>query len=50
MVMPVLEAPLDMVDNASDREHQGFLEVLFEAHPLQWVEVLIEEVIRALCT
>ena len=41
---------LDMVDDASDREHQGFLEVLPEAHPLQEVGVLIEGVINALCT
>ena len=48
--MPALDMPLDMVDNASDREHQGFLEVLPEAHLLQGVGFLIEEVIQALYT
>ena len=48
--MPVLNAQLDLVDDTSNREHQGFLEVLLEAHPLQGVGVLIEEVIKALHT
>ena len=34
-MMPVLNAPLDMVDDAGDREHQGFLGILPEGHPLQ---------------
>ena len=46
----VLDAQLDMVDDAGKREHQGFLEVLPEAHPLQGVGVLIEDVIEALHT
>ena len=50
LVMPVLEAESCLVDDAGDREHQGFLEVLPEAHPLQGVGVLIEEVIKALTT
>ena len=33
--MPMLNMSLDVVDNASDREHQGFLEILSEAHLLQ---------------
>ena len=45
---PVLNALLDMVDDTGNREHQGFLEVLPEAHPLQGVGVLIDEVIEAL--
>ena len=49
-VMPVLNTQLDVVDDASDRENQGFLEVLPEAQPLQGVGVLIEEVIKALHT
>ena len=48
--MHVLNAQFDVVDDASNREHQGFLEVLPEAHPLQEVGVLIEEVIKALHT
>ena len=36
--------------HSSDREHQEFIEVFPEAHPLQGVRVLIEEVIKALCT
>ena len=47
---PMLNALLDVVDDAHDREHQGFLEVLPEAYPLQGVRVLIEEVLKALCT
>ena len=45
----MLNASLDMVDNTSDREHQGFLEILQEAHPLPEVKVLIEGVIKAPC-
>ena len=30
----VTGAPLDVVDNARDREHQGLLGVLPEGHPL----------------
>ena len=48
--MPALNTQLDMVDEAGEREHQGFLDVLPEAHPLQGVGVLIEEVIKALHT
>ena len=48
--MPTLNASLDMVDDAGNREHQGFLEVLPEAHPPQGVGVLIKGVIKALCT
>ena len=47
LVTPVLDAQLDVVDGTSYREHQGFLEFLHEAHPLQGVGVLIEEVIEA---
>ena len=47
---PMLNTLLDVVDDTSDRDHQGFLEVLLETHPLQEVRVLIEEVIKALCT
>ena len=50
LVMPLLDASLDMVDDAGNSECQGFLEVLPEAHPLQGVGVLIEVVIEALCT
>ena len=32
LVMPMLNASLDVVDDADDREHQGFLEVLQEAY------------------
>ena len=39
---PMLNVSLDGVDDAFDREHQGFLEVLQEGHPLPEVEVLIE--------
>ena len=38
------------VDDASNREHQGFLEVLPEDPLFRGVRVLIEEVIEALCT
>ena len=48
--MPALNTQLDVVDDAGDQEHQRFLEVLPEAHPLQGMEVLIEEVIKALHT
>ena len=48
--MPMLNAHLDVVDNAGDREHQRFLEVLTRAYPVQGVGVLIEEVIEALYT
>ena len=48
--MPALDAQLDVVDDAGDKEHQGFQEVLPEAHPLQGMEVLIQEVIKALHT
>ena len=49
--MPALDMPLDVVDNASNREHQGFLEVLPEAHPIQGaVGVLIEKMMKALYT
>ena len=34
LVMLALNAPMDMVNNASNREYQGFLEVLPETHPL----------------
>ena len=47
-ITPMLGVLLDMVDDASDREHPGFLEVLLEAHPR--VGVLIERVIKALGT
>ena len=50
LVMPALDVPLDLVEDAGNREHQGFLEVLLEALPLQGIGVLIEEVIKALCT
>ena len=43
--MPSLNTSLDMVDDANDREHQGFLEVLLEANLLQEVGALIEAVI-----
>ena len=43
-------AQLDVVDDAGKREHQGLLEVLPEAHPLQGVGILIEEVIETLHT
>ena len=36
-MMPVLNAPLDVVDDAGDREHQGFLGVLPKTHSL-WGE------------
>ena len=49
-VTPALDAQLDVVDDAGDREHQRFLKVLPEAHPLQGLGVLIEEVIKALHT
>ena len=45
----MIDASLDGVDNAGNREHQGFLEVLWKAHPLLEEEVLIERVIKALC-
>ena len=32
---PALDMPLDVVDDAGDKEHQGSLEVLPEDHPLQ---------------
>ena len=48
-VTPMLNTSLDGVDNPSDRELQGFLEVLWEAHPLPQREVLIEGVIKAPC-
>ena len=48
--MPALNTQLDVVDDASNREHPGFLEVLPEAHPPQGVGLLIEEVIKALHT
>ena len=50
LVTPTLNALLDAVDDTGDREHQGFIEVLLEAHLLQGVRVLIEEVVEALCT
>ena len=50
MGTPVLNAQLNVVDDAGDREHQGFLDVLLEVHPLQGVGVLIGEVIKALHT
>ena len=46
----ILGALLEVVDNVDDREHHGFLETLLEAHPLLGVGVLIEEVIKVLCT
>ena len=46
----MLNASLDVVDYADNREHQGFLEVLVEANPLQGVRVLMEGVIKALYT
>ena len=49
-VMPELNALSDVVDNTSNREYQGFLEVLPEAHPLKEAGFLIEGVIEALCT
>ena len=49
-VMPRLDMQLDVVDDASDREHPGFLQVPLEAYPLQGVGALIEEVIKPLCT
>ena len=45
----MLNALLDAVDNASEREHQDFIEVLPEAYPLQRVSILIVEMIKALC-
>ena len=45
---PTLNALLDVVDDASDREHQGFQEVFLGAHSHQGLGVLIEEVIEAL--
>ena len=47
---PMLDALLDVEDDADNREHQGFLEILWEAHPLPEMEVLTERVIEALCT
>ena len=47
---PVLDTQLDVVDDASNREHEGLLEVLPDTHPPQGVTVLIEEVITALYT
>ena len=43
-VTPMLKMSLDGVDDANEREHQGFLEVLWQAHPLLEVEVLIDGV------
>ena len=48
--MPSLDVSLDLVEDVGNREHQGFLEVLPEVHPLQGVGVLIEGVIKALYT
>ena len=39
-VTPMFNVLVDMVDDASNREHQGFLEFLPEAHPLQGWEFL----------
>ena len=50
LVIPVLDASLNVVDDAGDREHQGFLEALPEAHLLQGMGALIEGVNKALCT
>ena len=41
---------VEMVDDLGNREHQGFLEVSTEVHPLLGVGVLKEEVIDALST
>ena len=48
--MPALNAPLDMVDDAGNREYPGFLEVPLEAHPFWGCKLLLEEVIEALHT
>ena len=45
-----LNVSLDVVDDAGDREYQGFLEVLQEVYSLQGMRIPIEEVIKALCT
>ena len=49
LVTPMLNTSLDVEDDAGDREHQGFLEILPEAHPLPEVEVRIGGVIKAQC-
>ena len=49
-MMPALNVAWDMVDDASGRQLQGFLEALPEAHPLWGVRVLINVVIKALYT
>ena len=41
---------VEVVDNVGDREHKGFLEAPQEAHPLMGVVVLMEGVVKALCT
>ena len=41
---------VEVVDDVGDREHQGILEASPELHPLLGVGVLIEEVIKFLCT
>ena len=50
LMTPAFDTLLDVPDGASNREHQGFLEVLPEAHPLWGMEVMLEEVIKALHT
>ena len=46
----VLNALLDVEDDAGDREHQGFQGVLPEDQPLWGAGVMIEEAVEALYT
>ena len=49
-VAPMFGMLVEDVENIGDREHQGILDASLDVHLLLGVGVLIEEVIKVLCT